>query len=76
MIPTPTPTVIKSKVHIQAFGQFPCDACGRKTLGKLADYVRGECGTYYTNTIPLCARCHRRIIRAAAKAKPAMEVSR
>jgi hypothetical protein len=63
-----TPTVIKPKVYVQAFGQLPCSACGRKTHGKLGDYVRGDCGTYYDNLTPLCVRCHKRITQAAAKA--------
>ncbi|HEU0175086.1 MAG TPA: hypothetical protein VFV58_12575 [Blastocatellia bacterium] len=62
------PTVIQSKVYVHAFGQLPCSACGRKTHGKLGDYVRGVCGTYYENLTPLCARCHRRITKAAAEA--------
>jgi hypothetical protein len=61
---TPTPIVIKPKIYIQAFGQFPCSACDRKTIGKLADYVRGACGTYYENLTPLCKRCHLRIVKA------------
>lgn len=67
MSKTITPTTTRRRVYLCGFGQSPCDACGRRTFGKLADYVRGACGTYYENLTPLCARCHRRITEAAAE---------
>jgi hypothetical protein len=64
---TITPNATARRVYIQGFGAECCD-CGRRTFGKLADHARGTCGTYFTNITPLCARCHRRITRASAKA--------
>jgi len=60
-----TPAVIKAKIHIQAFGKLPCSVCDHKTIGKVCDYVIGSCGGYFTNCVPVCARCHKRIVKAA-----------
>jgi hypothetical protein len=71
-----TPIIIKAKTYTQGFGQFPCSACGKRTSGKLADYVTLGAGGYYDNCVPLCSKCYRRVTKAAAEARLTMEGAR
>lgn len=56
------------KVYLHGFGQSRCATCHNRTIGKLCDYVTGSCGGYFTNCVPLCSRCHKRV--AKTKAQP------
>ncbi len=58
------------RVYVQAFGRYPCSACGKATNGKLCDHITGACGTYFDNCVPLCLRCNERVAQASAETEP------